>query len=331
MPAPRISLDQWQALQCIVESGSYAAAAERLHKSQSTLSYAIGQIERLSGVQVFTIEGRRAQLTPAGEVLYRNARRLIEDATRLEGLAADLAQGWEAQLVIAVETIFPTWLLLECLARFSAEHPQTRLELIESVMGGTGEALLEGQVDFAIGPAIPQGFVGEWLMPIRFIGAAAPAHPLHQLGRSVNLRDLAAHRHLVVRDTGRRRTRDSWLASERRWTVSSKATAIRAATMGLGFSWFPEENIRAELDSGALRALPIDAGAYYANLFLIYPDAETLGPASRRLLQIIREEVARRCPPAPDRLEPAPPPVSAGSPAKKAGRPRQRRATAPGL
>jgi len=49
MAAPRISIDQWTALVSVVESGSYAKAAERLHKSQSTLTYAIQQVERLLG------------------------------------------------------------------------------------------------------------------------------------------------------------------------------------------------------------------------------------------------------------------------------------------
>ena len=36
--APRISLEQWRALQAVVEAGGYAQAAEALHKSQSTLT-----------------------------------------------------------------------------------------------------------------------------------------------------------------------------------------------------------------------------------------------------------------------------------------------------
>jgi len=46
------------------------------------------------------------------------------------------------------------------------------------------------------------------------------------------------------------------LRAERRWTVSNTATSIRAATMGLGFAWYPEDSIRSELESGALKPLP---------------------------------------------------------------------------
>ncbi|HEX6267151.1 MAG TPA: LysR family transcriptional regulator, partial [Burkholderiales bacterium] len=70
-------MDQWTALVTVVESGSYAKAGEVLHKSQSTLTYAIQRLEELLGLKVFEIRGRKAVLTPAGEVLYRRGRALV--------------------------------------------------------------------------------------------------------------------------------------------------------------------------------------------------------------------------------------------------------------
>ena len=51
----KIALDQWQALVSVVESGGYARAGESLHKSQSTLTYAIQKLESLLGVKVVEI------------------------------------------------------------------------------------------------------------------------------------------------------------------------------------------------------------------------------------------------------------------------------------
>lgn len=78
---PRISLDQWRALVAVVDTGSYARAAETLHKTQSSVSYAIQRIEEQLGVPAFRIEGRRAVLTPAGRVLYRRGGALLREAT----------------------------------------------------------------------------------------------------------------------------------------------------------------------------------------------------------------------------------------------------------
>lgn len=298
MTTPKITLDQWAALVAVVEEGGYAPASQRLHRTQSTVTYTIQKLEDLLGLKVFEIRGRRAVLTAAGEVLYRRGKSLLDDATRLERSASSLAQGWEPELRLAVDMIFPTWLLLGALAEFGDQHPEVRIELIEAVLGGAEEALTEGRVDFIIGSHVPGGFIGDFLMQVRFACAAAPSHPLHQLDRPLTLDDLRAHRHLVVRDSGARRSRSGGWLNEHRWTVSNKATSIRAACMGLGFAWFAEENIRQELETGTLKRLPMAEGAErYAALYLVYADRTSAGPGVRKLVEIIRGKVAALPPP----------------------------------
>ena len=296
MTAPRISLDQWNVLVSVVESGGYAKAAERIHKSQSTLTYSIKKLESLLGVKVFELKGRKAVLTPTGELLYRRAKTLLEDTGRLEKAAAELARGWEPEIRIAADILFPTWLLLKCFAEFCAERPDTHLELYETVLGGTDEALAARRVQFAIGTSVPQGFVGDILMPVRALCMAAPAHPLLRLGRELTLEDLRRHRHIVVRDSGEQRVRSAGWLNENRLTVSNKATAIHAVATGMGYAWYPEDSVRAELERGALQALPLREGAEKAGtLYLIFPDRDTAGPGTLRLAQLIRDAVAREC------------------------------------
>jgi DNA-binding transcriptional LysR family regulator len=280
-----------------VESGGYAQAAARINKSQSTITYAVQKLQQLTGVKAFEIKGRKAVLTAAGQVLYRRGKALLEEAARLERAAADLARGWEPEIRLAVDIVFPTWLLLRSFEKFATERPQTRIELTEAVLGGTDEALLEGRADFVIGSHVPAGFLGDPLMRLRFVCSAHPDHPLHQLGRPLTLDDLRQHRHLVIRDSGVTRTRPSgaWI-NEQRWTVSHKATSIRAACMGLGYAWFPEESIREELDRGRLKPLPlVEGGVREATLYLVFADREASGPGARRLAEILREQVAETC------------------------------------
>jgi len=297
MAAPRISLDQWRAFVAVVDASGYAQAAKSLHKSQSAVTYAVQKLESQLGVKAFEIQGRKAVLTATGHLLYRRAQALLEVAGTLEQAARTLSAGWEAEIRVAAEIIFPTWLLLDCLARFGGESPHTRIELIESVMGGTPEALISRQADLAIAASIPQGFSGDPLMRARFVLAAHPNHPLHQLGRKLTMSDLAAHRHLVVRESGTRRDTRPSMEIEQRWTVGQLSTSIEAATRGHGFAWFPEERIRSELAAGALKALPMREGAErFVELYLVFADRDAAGSGTKRLAEIIREEVVRTCP-----------------------------------
>ena len=290
----RITLDQWRALVAVVDAGGYAQAAELIHKSQSTVTYAVQKIEHLLGLRAFEIRGRKAQLTPAGATLYRRARTLLEEAEALERGARSMAQGWAPSLRLAVEAIFPTWLLLQCFNRFALERPEIHIQLHETVLGGTVEALTEGRVDFAICSHVPEGFASDRLMRIRFIAAAHADHPLHQLGRPLTHDDLRPHRQLVIRDSAQQRILDSgvWLGADQRWTVSHKATSIAAATMGMGFAWYPAETIQGELASGVLKPLPLIEGAErFAELYLVFAERDCRGRAPVRMAEIIREGV----------------------------------------
>lgn len=301
MTSPRITLEQWRALLAVVDAGGYAQAAEALHKSQSAVTYAVQKLESVLGVKAFEVQGRKARLTPTGQLLYRRAKALLDEASGLERAAASLSAGWEAELRLAVEIIFPNRVLLPALAAFGAISPDTRIELIESVIGGTSEALLTGKVDLAISPVIPPGFLGDPLMTLSFLPAAHPDHPLHALGRALSPGDLRAHRHLVVRDSGaardaRPQANSYSLDAKQRWVVSNMSTSIQAAAMGYGFAWFPEEKIVDEIAAGRLKVLPMrEGGERRVTLYLIFADRDYAGPGLLKLAEILRETAAGTC------------------------------------
>ena len=81
MVAPRITLDQWRALVTVVDAGGYARAAERLYKTQSTVSYAVHRIEEGLGVEVF---GNTTHMQRLEQIAQSHEIPLIEDAC--EGL-----------------------------------------------------------------------------------------------------------------------------------------------------------------------------------------------------------------------------------------------------
>lgn len=298
-PAPHITLDQWRALIAVVDAGGYAQAAAALHKSQSAVTYAVQKIESLLGVRAFEIQGRKAVLTPTGHLLYRRALALVGEASDLEQAARTLSAGWEAEIGLAVEILYPTSLLLDSLAQLGRESPHTRVEIIESVLGGTPEALLTGQADLAITPQVPPGFLGTPLMRLRLIAVAHPAHPLHQLGRELDYQDLRAHRHLAVRETGSSRDRRAVLVEvDQRWTFSSIASSIAANCAGHGFAWYPEERIAEELRQGLLKPLPLRGSEErFVEHYLVLADPDFAGPGVRRLAEIIRQRSAIPGPP----------------------------------
>jgi DNA-binding transcriptional LysR family regulator len=297
MNDPDISLEQWRALVAVVEAGGYAQAGARLHKSQSSVTYAVQKLEALLGVKAFEVKGRKAVLTATGQLLYRRARALVGEAVEIERAARTLSAGWEAEIALAVEVPFPSWMLFRMLARFGRESPQTRIEIYETVLGGAAEALQTGKVQLAIAPSTPPGNPGDPLLRMRFVPAAHPDHPLHRLGRPITVRDLRKHRHLVVRDSASTRTKETFTVDvEQRWTMSNMTSSILAARLGHGFAYYPEEKIRDELATGLLKVLPMrEGGERWLQMYLVFADRDAAGPGTLRLAEIIRDDVTSEC------------------------------------
>lgn len=294
---PKVSLDQWRALLAVIDAGGYAKAAEMLNKSQSAVSYAIQQLETLLGVAVFELQGRRAVPTPVGETLYRRARVLLEQAERLEKAAGSLSAHIEPLISIAADLIIPSEKILRCLEIFAQDYPETRVEIYESVLSGTEDALLQRQVDLAIGGRVPPGFMGDKLVTVTMRGVTSPDHPLQHLGRPVRIEDLRQHRQIIVRDSGQfRRHSEGWQEAEQRWTVSHIKTSLEAIRMGLGYAWLPDAYTHQEIAAGRLKYLSVEVGAEReVPIYITFADRDFAGPATRHLANILKTELPKSC------------------------------------
>ena len=76
MQPTKVTMDQWVEFEAVVDGGSFAQAAKKLHKSQSTISYAISMMQTQLNTKLFEIHGRKAVLTDAGQKLRFRLSRL---------------------------------------------------------------------------------------------------------------------------------------------------------------------------------------------------------------------------------------------------------------
>jgi len=79
MYADAMDLRQLEIIRAIADSGSFTAAGEKLHVSQSAISRQILLLEDELGEPVFHRIGRRIRITPAGEALLQLSHRVFQD------------------------------------------------------------------------------------------------------------------------------------------------------------------------------------------------------------------------------------------------------------
>jgi DNA-binding transcriptional LysR family regulator len=264
--ALKLSLDALEALDAIDRRGSFAAAAEALHRVPSALTYTMQKLEQDLGVAVFDRSGHRARLTAAGRALLEQGRQLLGAAADLECRVRRVATGWEAELRIAVDGLLAPEGLLPLLEEFAQVQPATRIRLAREVLDGTWDALASGRADLAIGAAgdgpAGRGFVTRHFADVEFVFAVAPGHALAALPDPLAADDVRRHRAIVMGDTSRTQPTRSVgvLEGQETLTVPDLGTKIAAQVAGLGCGYLPLPAALPHLSARRLIAKAVEGG-----------------------------------------------------------------------
>jgi DNA-binding transcriptional LysR family regulator len=271
-----LTLDALYVLDAIDRRGSFAAAAEELHRVPSAVSYTIQKLEQDLDALIFDRKGHRATLTPAGRALLEEGRHLLHAAKHLENHIKRVATGWESELRIAVEAIIPMQNILPLLDEFYADNGGTRLRLQREVLGGTWDALTSDRADLVIGASGEGspggGYASLPLGDVSMVFAIAPHHPLAPLPEPLTSNQVQQHRAVAIADTSRNLPpRSSGLLSGQDvLTVADMHDKVRAQCQGLGVGYLPSNWIRRELAQGRLITKAVEGTVNIANLHIVW-------------------------------------------------------------
>ncbi len=264
-----ISLEALIVLDAIDRGGSFAAAANALHRVPSAITYQIRRLEEELDALIYDRRGHRARLTPAGQELLVEGRRLLGTAAELEQRVRQVASGWEAELAVAVDTIVPACVLVPLVDEFhrhcaEQRHVRTRLRLSSEVLGGTWESLLDGRADLAIGapgdPPPGMGLRARRLAVVEEVFAVAPGHPLATLPEPLSREVVVRHRAVAIGDTSRRLPRRSVGLDQGQdtLTVADLASKLAMQEAGLGCGFLPRYLAAPALAAGRLLAKAVE-------------------------------------------------------------------------
>lgn len=259
----KLSLEAIEIVDAIARHGSFAAAAERLYKVPSTISYAVSKLEDQLGLALFVRNGPRVTLTPAGQEMLKEGRWLLAAARQLESRMRQISTGFEAELRLVHDSLIPTSAFNPDICAFEDLNCGTRLRIGSEAMTGTWEMLREGRADLivAAGEGPPGGgYKAVAVGSLEFAFCVTPTHPLAKLQRPLVRDDLLEHTAIVVGD-GARSSADrtvGLLMGQRRITVPSMQAKIAAQTAGLGHGFLPRACVRADLEQGVLVELQIE-------------------------------------------------------------------------
>lgn len=283
-----------------LDLGSVTKAAGRCGIATSAAAKRVQDLEADSGVVLLERRARGVRPTPAGEILARHARAMLDLATRLaDDLRAFAAGGLGSVRLHATPSAIAGHRLAEALAEFAAERPGIQVELREDTSLSILRDLLEGRADLGIitsGNRVPAGLEAHPWHEDRLLAVMPAGHTL--AGReAVSFGEVLDEPLVGVLESGAL----SLLLEEQaqrlgrglryRFRVASTDAARRLVAAGHGLTVMPDGVARPYEAALGLSGVALAEPWARRRLWLAARPAEALPAPARLLMDHLRRPV----------------------------------------
>jgi DNA-binding transcriptional LysR family regulator len=280
---------------CVVETGSFSAAAKRLDVGQPAVSKAIAQLEKRLGTRLLIRSTRGLTPTEAGERFYEGACRTIADANETELAARGSGAGFAGRLRVCAPVTFARLHIIPKLGAFLDAHPDLHVEI---VLDDRPIDLLAEGIDVALRLGDPEdsSMTGRKIDEARRFVLGTPAY-FARAGEPQVPADLAAHHAIVYAQAAggsgawefRRRGEVASVALVSRMSVTA-AEGVRAAVLAdMGLAVASEWMFAPELESGAVKVVLADWYLPTLTLWALYPSGRLASTKARGFVDFLLE------------------------------------------
>lgn len=290
-----MTLESLRCLCAIIETRSFRAAAERLHRSQPAISQQLKSLEREAGQSL--IDRKTGQPTPMGALIYEQGGRILQSVESLTDEVADFESVASRELRVGTSDTTALYVLPPLVREFSARMPETRLVLVNRSSAAIAAQVAEGALDLGI-VTLPAGVAELEEAPLfrqRFVLVVPQGHALAKRPK-VTLKALAVEPFILLEEqtrTGvllRQYFEANGFAPQVVMDSGSFEVIKRFVAEGVGLSFLPEMVVRP--DDTALRAMPV-AGLPSVSLGAIWRRGTYRSKAQRAFVEMLRARVEK--------------------------------------
>ena len=134
----------------VVDRNSFTEAAEQCYISQSAISQQVRELERELGLELMHRANRGFTLTPAGTYFYQQGKRLLQDAEELRRETIRVGRKDDTGLRVGYLRCYGGLELQRAISAFSAQYPQTTLDVVNGNHEELYDLLRFGGVDMVL-------------------------------------------------------------------------------------------------------------------------------------------------------------------------------------
>ncbi|MGW3247477.1 LysR family transcriptional regulator [Streptomyces sp. NPDC001070] len=173
-----VRLEWFVSFLAVVDTGSFAAAAEATHRSQPRVSMHVAALEREAGVALFDRRKRPVAVTDAGAALAEHTRRILGELHSAEEAMA--ARRGTARGVVTLGS-YPSpsaAFVPRVLAGLAVTNPDIEVILSDHSIPVLDEAFTAGKIDVCLRPLTPPPASKSLRCQVLWHEALVVVHPL---------------------------------------------------------------------------------------------------------------------------------------------------------
>jgi LysR family nitrogen assimilation transcriptional regulator len=295
-----MELRQLRYFVAIVDHGSLSRAAGVLHVAQPALTQQLRQLETDLGAQLLHRSAQGVLCTDAGKVFYEHAQAILKQVADARSAVVQSTTRPSGSVTLGLPHSVSGALALPLLMAARAHYPEITLQLTEEISGNLSEQLKSGRINLAVlfddgqnSPFACTALIEEELVFICRAGSAcAPAGKRITLAKALAAPLILPAQQQGVRPRIEAVARAAGLSLGPVTEINSIAILKSALLADMGATILPMAPLLAEIDSGALLALPLHSPAISRSVVLCasrnIPLTNAAAAVSRLVLDVTR-------------------------------------------
>ncbi|PML79999.1 LysR family transcriptional regulator [Enterovibrio norvegicus] len=254
-----ISMEQVACFTSVYELQSYSAASNKLGKARSTVRERINALEDMMGVELFSIEGKKAVPNNIAHRLYPRARLLARQSLEFENIALSAYKGELSNINVYHDSAIPTNLLLNIDSEIKSLHPHIIINWLQRDRHHCLQQIEDGDALFAIMPGMgnlhPSAGIGNinlGTFPLSIFTSVHSSIP----NAPVSIAELATFRQLVTENDVANQLRHTKVSHEFE-VVTSQRLLIEKLKQG-GWTVCSPDVMTPHIKNGDIREVELE-------------------------------------------------------------------------
>ena len=288
---------EMEAFVCVIETGSFSAAARRLGVGQPSVSKLIAQLEDRLRVRLLLRSTRGLTPTEAGQSFFERAKRSVEEADEADLAARGASANLSGRLRLCATVTFARLHVIPRLPAFLAEHPQLEVEVVcddrnvDLVKAGIDVALRMGTLADSAMTARKIGQTRRRVLgtPSYFEEAGEPTSPVNLTAHQAVIYD---HRCGGATWTFTNGVAETSVTLKGRVRVTAAESVREAVFAGLGLAVASEWLFEPELKRGTVRAVLQDWSLPPLDLWAVFPTGRQANAKARAFSSFIEAQLS---------------------------------------